>query len=70
MPVKPRKGESQNDFMGRCVPLEVDAGHPQNQAVAICMSKWRDKKSADEMYPEDNKKPKGKKPGYKKPKKK
>jgi HK97 family phage prohead protease len=44
MPMKPHKGESQSDFMGRCVPDMVGTGEdkrPNEQAVAICMDIWR-----------------------------
>ena len=46
MPMKPRKGESQDDFMGRCVPEMIGTGddkRPQDQAVAACLTMWRDK---------------------------
>lgn len=51
MPVKPRKNESKNDFIQRCVSVEVNAGYDQAQAVAICYSIWRKhrrKKDADD----------------------
>jgi hypothetical protein len=50
MPVKPRKNESENDFINRCVSIEVDAGYEQTQAVAICYNIWKEhrrKKDAD-----------------------
>jgi len=36
-------GESEEDFMGRCVPQVLDDGtaKDQDQAVAICLSMWR-----------------------------
>ena len=47
MPINPRKGESQDDFMGRCVPemMGQNGGtkRPQDQAVAACMTIWRDR---------------------------
>lgn len=51
MPMKPRKNESKNDFIQRCVPAEVSSGRDQAQAVAICYSIWkkhRRKKDAEE----------------------
>jgi HK97 family phage major capsid protein len=43
MPMKPRKGESQSDFMGRCVPdLKGDGKRETEQAVAACLQIWRD----------------------------
>jgi len=46
MPVpKPRKGESQSDFMGRCMhEVSKNSDRPQEQNVAICLSTWRDSK--------------------------
>jgi hypothetical protein len=38
--VEPRAGESQSDYMGRCVPYMLDEGKPQDQAVAICISTY------------------------------
>jgi HK97 family phage prohead protease len=43
-PMKPHSGESQSDFMARCVPEMIGTGadkRPQEQAVAICMDIWR-----------------------------
>ena len=51
MPMKPRKNESKNDFIQRCVSAEVGAGYDQSQAVAICYSIWkkhRRKKDAED----------------------
>lgn len=52
MPIKPRKDESKNDFIPRCVGVEVGAGREQAQAVAICYDIWkrhkRRKKDTDE----------------------
>jgi hypothetical protein len=41
MPIEPGKKETEQEFMARCVPIEVAAGNKQDQAVAICYSKWR-----------------------------
>jgi HK97 family phage prohead protease/HK97 family phage major capsid protein len=60
MPMKPRKGESQSDFMTRCVPEMIGTGddkRPQDQAVAICMSTWREEhgeSKQDDLQPEDD----------------
>lgn len=40
---KPQSGESESDFMSRCVPMLIDEGKPQPQAVAICTSMWAEK---------------------------
>lgn len=44
MPIKPHKGESQSDFMARCMHelSQSDTERPNEQKVAICMSAWRD----------------------------
>jgi HK97 family phage prohead protease len=44
MPIKPHKGESQSDFMGRCMHElgQSDTDRPQDQKVAICMDAWRE----------------------------
>lgn len=42
MPVDKKPGESKNDFISRCVKIEINNGHPQDQAVAICISKWEE----------------------------
>jgi len=41
MPVEIKKGESENDFISRCIGEEVGAGYEQSQAAAICYSYWR-----------------------------
>lgn len=40
MPVNVNKGESENEFISRCISEEVGAGKDQDQAVAICYSYW------------------------------
>lgn len=53
MPVKPGKNETQEQFIARCVGEEIRAGHPQDQAVAICYSKWKERKTKKDMSDED-----------------
>ncbi len=47
MAIKPGKGESQSDWMARCVPdmMGKNGGtkRPNDQAVAACLQMWRDK---------------------------
>jgi hypothetical protein len=51
---KPRRGEGQDHFISRCVSQVVAEGRPQDQAVAICYSMWKDtKKEALETYQEE-----------------
>ena len=38
--VEPNAGESESDYMGRCVPVLIDEGKEQDQAVAICISTY------------------------------
>ena len=40
MPVNPKKGERQEDFISRCIGEEVGAGYEQDVAAAICYSYW------------------------------
>jgi HK97 family phage prohead protease len=59
MPMKPHKGESQSDFMSRCVPDMIGTGkdkRPQEQAVAICLDIFRnkDKKTIKQIDPPDD----------------
>lgn len=41
---KPNKGESQEEFVGRCIPQLVKEGKSQAQSIAICMDIYRRKK--------------------------
>ena len=45
--VKPSAGESESDFMGRCVPAMIDEGKDQDQAVAMCISMYSEEMSYD-----------------------
>src|ERR1700704_2427036 len=43
MPMKPKPGETQSEFTSRCIPdLMGDGKRDQDQAVAACMSIWRE----------------------------
>ena len=37
------KAETQNEFMQKCISDEMGKGHPQQQAIAMCYSMWRQK---------------------------
>ena len=39
--VEPESGESESDYMGRCVPVLIGEGKDQDQAVAICISTYQ-----------------------------
>lgn len=41
MPVNIKKGESENEFISRCIGEEINSGYEQSQAAAICYSYWR-----------------------------
>jgi hypothetical protein len=46
MPIpKPNSGESESEFMSRCVSFLVNEGTDNEQAVAICSNEWNNKKS-------------------------
>ena len=38
--VDPNPGESESDYIGRCVPVLVDEGYDTDQALAICYSSY------------------------------
>ena len=38
--VEPKADESEDEFIGRCIAVEVGNGYNQEQAAAICYSKW------------------------------
>lgn len=41
MPVNVRAGETEQEFISRCIGEEVSGGYEQEQAAAICYSYWR-----------------------------
>lgn len=45
----PSEYENEKDFMGACVPMAVREGREQSQAVAMCSSMWKEKKSLGGM---------------------
>jgi hypothetical protein len=52
MPIEINKGETEDQFVSRCIGEEVSSGKENDQAVAICYSKWREehKMSSQEMF--------------------
>lgn len=40
--VKPSAGETQDAFIGRCIPILRGEGKPEDQAIAICYSYWEE----------------------------
>jgi hypothetical protein len=53
--VEPSAGESESDFMSRCVPVLIDEGKDQDQAVAVCISMYEQKHTKEKFadYPWD-----------------
>ncbi len=61
----PEKGESQKDFLKRCIPIVMNEGTAENnkQAVAICASMFKQKqKKARSILEEMNEELKKNKP--------
>ena len=40
MPIDKKTGESKDEFISRCMSIEIKNGKPQDQSYAICISKW------------------------------
>jgi len=40
--VKPSVGETEDEFISRCIPVVIGEGKDQDQAAAICYSYWRE----------------------------
>jgi hypothetical protein len=40
--VEPTAGESEDEFIGRCIPVLMDEGYEQDQATAICYATWEE----------------------------
>lgn len=41
--VEPKSGESERDFLSRCIPVYINEGKPSDQAIAICYNVWEKK---------------------------
>ena len=41
--VEPGESETESEFIGRCIPAMIGEGYEQDQAVAVCYSKWSDR---------------------------
>lgn len=42
--VEPNSGETEDEFISRCIGIEVGNGYDQEQAAAICYTKWDETK--------------------------
>lgn len=40
--VEPNLGETKDEFIGRCIGIEIDGGMDEDQAAAVCYTKWED----------------------------
>lgn len=47
--IEPTPGETKDEFIGRCISNEVGAGYDEDQAAAICYTKWEDM-GLDKLY--------------------
>ena len=52
---EPEKGESERDFVHRCVPQLIHEGRGQSQSLAICFSVYR-RKGTETKSPKPEKK--------------
>ena len=43
MPIKVKPSETQDQFISRCIGVEVSSGKDQDQAAAICYSYWENR---------------------------
>jgi hypothetical protein len=41
--IEPGSTETQDEFIGRCIPAMIGEGYEQDQAAAICYTKWEDR---------------------------
>lgn len=44
MPIKPKGGETEQEFVSRCIATEIEAGKESDVAAAICYSVYREEK--------------------------
>ena len=43
MPIRIKRGETEEQFISRCIPIEIGAGKGEEQATAICYSIWQNR---------------------------
>ena len=55
MPIKPGATETQEEFISRCIGEEIKAGYGQEQAAAICYSKWDRKELSKQKFSDPQK---------------
>ena len=49
--VEPRAGEDKDEFISRCIPVVLDEGYAEDQAIAICYSYWENKEFEHGLAP-------------------
>lgn len=47
---EPTAGETESEWMERCVPVLINEGRDEDQAVAICLDMWRTKEAKHMEY--------------------
>jgi len=47
MPTPPKKDETEEEFMARCMSAVADEYDSHDQRVAVCMNMWRDRDKKD-----------------------
>lgn len=47
--VEPGAKESEDEFISRCIPYMVGEGMEQDQAAAVCYSKWKEKMAGEKI---------------------
>jgi HK97 family phage prohead protease len=50
MPTPHPGSETKEEFLDRCIPMMVEEGRPQDQAVAACSSMWEEAKGMRRAY--------------------
>lgn len=54
--IEPNPGESKDEFVSRCISIEVGNGYEQEQAAAICYAKWEGKQEMRVAFSADTEK--------------
>ena len=50
MPKPKPSSETRSEWMTRCVPVLIDEGREQDQAVAICSNMWQSASKSDHLW--------------------
>ncbi len=49
MPIDKKPGESKDEFISRCMSIEIKGGKPQDQAYSICITKYEELSSTQSV---------------------